>query len=200
MDQVREKQTHSKPIVTPNALNLDISKLSPAQIREQIQWLVAKDQVDDAHKLAKKSLVFYPEDEEVLAISSLVSVVRQDWQESVELLKRLYVIQGDRTAALTYQLHIRALRCNFQLDEALDMAKNGLCRFPENLEIVEDCAVLAEQLKDWKTAFVALGILIELKGPSDIEDLRIRLKISEEMLGNDTAQKLHQKQGSNIDK
>ncbi len=197
MEQVRERDTHSKPIVSPDMSNLDISKLSPAQIRERIQWLVAKDKVDEATKVAKNSLVVYPENEEVLAISSLVSVVRQDWQDSVDLLKRLYAIQGDRTAALTYQLHIRALRCNFQLDEALDMAKNGLCRFPENLEIVEDCAVLAEQLKDWKTAFVALSILIDLKGSPDTEDLRIRLKISEEMLGNDVVKKIHQKQGSN---
>ncbi len=167
----------------------DISDLTPAQIRESIQWLVAKDQVEEAHKFVKKSLLLYPDNEEVLAIGSLVSVVRQDWQEAVLLLKKLYLIQGDRTAALTYQLHIRALRCNFQLDQALDMAKNGLCRFPENLEIVEDCAVLAEQLQDWKTAVVAIGILIDIKGPQNTEDLQIRLKISKDMLDKQNTEK-----------
>ena len=140
-------------------------------------------------QVCKKSLVLFPDNEEVLAIGSLVSVVRQDWQEAVLLLKKLYLIQGDRTAALTYQLHIRALRCNFQLDQALDMAKNGLCRFPENLEIVEDCAVLAEQLQDWKTAVVAIGILIDIKGPQNTEDLQIRLKISQDMLDKQNTEK-----------
>ena len=113
-----------------------------------------------------------------------------------EILKKLYLIQGDRTAALTYQLHIRALRCNFQLDQALDMAKNGLCRFPENLEIVEDCAVLAEQLQDWKTAVVAIGILIDIKGPQNTEDLQIRLKISQDMLDKQNTEKKQKNSGS----
>lgn len=182
MEQVTQRELkRSSPRSVASASPVH-SELSPTQIREKVQWLVAKDQVDDAHKLILLSLSIHPDNEEVLAIGSLVAVVRQDWQEAVSLLKKLYLIQGDRTAALTYQLHIRALRCNFQLDEALDMAKNGICRFPENIEIVEDCAVLAEQLKDWKTASVALGVLIDLTGPHDVEDLQIRMKISEDML------------------
>ena len=189
MEQVRAQNSQVQRPDIGEVNKSDISDLTPAQIRESIQWLVAKDQVEEAHKFVKKSLLLYPDNEEVLAIGSLVSVVRQDWQEAVLLLKKLYLIQGDRTAALTYQLHIRALRCNFQLDQALDMAKNGLCRFPENLEIVEDCAVLAEQLQDWKTAVVAIGILIDIKGPQNTEDLQIRLKISKDMLDKQNTEK-----------
>lgn len=189
MEQVRAQNSQVQQPDIREVNKSEVSDLTPAQIRESIQWLVAKDQVEEAHKFVKKSLVLFPDNEEVLAIGSLVSVVRQDWQEAVLLLKKLYLIQGDRTAALTYQLHIRALRCNFQLDQALDMAKNGLCRFPENLEIVEDCAVLAEQLQDWKTAVVAIGILIDIKGPQNTEDLQIRLKISQDMLDKQNTEK-----------
>ncbi|MAW33490.1 MAG: hypothetical protein CMK56_03665 [Proteobacteria bacterium] len=189
MEQVRAQSSQVQQPDIREVNKSEVSDLTPAQIRESIQWLVAKDQVEEAHKFVKKSLVLFPDNEEVLAIGSLVSVVRQDWQEAVLLLKNLYLIQGDRTAALTYQLHIRALRCNFQLDQALDMAKNGLCRFPENLEIVEDCAVLAEQLQDWKTAVVAIGILIDIKGPQNTEDLQIRLKISQDMLDKQNTEK-----------
>ena len=172
MDRVLE-QAQSEQFTKIRNPRPDLSALSPSQIREGVQWLVAKVQ---------ESLIIHPDSEDVLAIGALVAVVRQDWQEAVELFKILYFVQGDRTAALTYQLYIRSLRCNFQLDDALDIAKNGLCRFPENIDIVEDCADLAEQLRDWKTAVIALGILIELKGPHDIEDLRIRSKICEELL------------------
>ena len=189
MEQVRAQNSQVQQPDIGGVNKSDMSDLTPAQIRESIQWLVAKDQVEEAHEFVKKSLVLFPDNEEVLAIGSLVSVVRQDWQEAVLLLKKLYSIQGDRTAALTYQLHIRALRCNFQLDQALDMAKNGLCRFPENLEIVEDCAVLAEQLQDWKTAVVAIGILIDIRGPQNTEDLQIRLKISKDMLDKQNTEK-----------
>ena len=189
MEQVRAQNSQVQQPDIREVHKSEVSDLTPAQIRESIQWLVAKDQVEEAHKFVKKSLALFPDNEEVLAIGSLVSVVRQDWQEAVLLLKKLYLIQGDRTAALTYQLHIRALRCNFQLDQALDMAKNGLCRFPENLEIVEDCAVLAEQLQDWKTAVVAIGILIDIKGPQNTEDLQIRLKISQDMLDKQNTEK-----------
>ena len=193
MEQVRAQNSQVQQPDIGGMNKSDISDLTPAQIRESIQWLVAKDQVEEAHEFVKKSLVLFPDNEEVLAIGSLVSVVRQDWQEAVLLLKKLYSIQGDRTAALTYQLHIRALRCNFQLDQALDMAKNGLCRFPENLEIVEDCAVLAEQLQDWKTAVVAIGILIDIRGPQNTEDLQIRLKISKDMLDKQNTLKTQKK-------
>ena len=193
MEQVRAQNSQVQQPDIGGMNKSDISDLTPAQIRESIQWLVAKDQVEEAHEFVKKSLVLFPDNEEVLAIGSLVSVVRQDWQEAVLLLKKLYLIQGDRTAALTYQLHIRALRCNFQLDQALDMAKNGLCRFPENLEIVEDCAVLAEQLQDWKTAVVAIGILIDIRGPQNTEDLQIRLKISKDMLDKQNTVKKQKK-------
>ena len=193
MEQVRAQNSQVQQPDIGGMNKSDISDLTPAQIRESIQWLVAKDQVEEAHEFVKKSLVLFPDNEEVLAIGSLVSVVRQDWQEAVLLLKKLYLIQGDRTAALTYQLHIRALRCNFQLDQALDMAKNGLCRFPENLEIVEDCAVLAEQLQDWKTAVVAIGILIDIRGPQNTEDLQIRLKISKDMLDKQNTLKTQKK-------
>ena len=124
MEQVRAQNSQVQQPDIGGMNKSDISDLTPAQIRESIQWLVAKDQVEEAHEFVKKSLVLFPDNEEVLAIGSLVSVVRQDWQEAVLLLTKLYLIQGDRTAALTYQLHIRALRCNFQLDQALDMAKS----------------------------------------------------------------------------
>ena len=92
MEQVRAQNSQVQQPDIREVNKSEVSDLTPAQIRESIQWLVAKDQVEEAHKFVKKSLVLFPDNEEVLAIGSLVSVVRQDWQEAVLLLKNLYLI------------------------------------------------------------------------------------------------------------
>ncbi len=84
---------------------------TPDEIRFSIQTLVADDDLDQAADIAEHGLAAYPESEGVLAISSLVAVVRQDWEQAVDLLERLIAIQGDNASEFTRNMYERALTC-----------------------------------------------------------------------------------------
>ena len=172
-----------QPIVTEIP---DVSEYTPTQIRESIQWLVAKDNVERAQQVAEASLQFYPDNEEVLAISALVAVVRQSWEEAIELLKKLHGIQGEGTAALTYSLLVRSLRCVFNPVEAFKYAKEAMVNYPENLEILMDCVVLGEQMHDWNTVATGMKQVLKVKGGEATEDDQIRLNVALRSLGEAT--------------
>ena len=84
---------------------------TPDQIRASIQQLVADNEIDQAHQLAKEGLATYPESEGVIAISALVSIVRQDWLAAVGLLEKLVSLQGDRASDVTLTMLERARNC-----------------------------------------------------------------------------------------
>jgi hypothetical protein len=85
---------------------------TPDQIRLTIQRFVAEDDVDTANSVAEEGLAAFPESEGVLAISSLVACVREDWDRAVDLLTRLIDIQGDRASDFTRMLFERAKNCS----------------------------------------------------------------------------------------
>ena len=71
-----------------------IVEFTPTEIRECIQALVAKEQLLKAEKLAEAALIQHKNDQEVLAIVSLVAVTMQKWTKAIDLFKRLIAIQG----------------------------------------------------------------------------------------------------------
>ncbi len=85
---------------------------TPDEIRFSIQSLVADDDLEQAADMAENGLTVYPESEGVLAISSLVAVVRQEWDRAVDLLERLIAIQGDNASEFTRNMYERALTCS----------------------------------------------------------------------------------------
>jgi len=85
---------------------------SPDQIRLSIQALVADEQIDEAVSLSEQGMSAYPENEGVLAITSLLAVVRQDWDRAVGLLERLMAIQGEAATEFTRDMYARALQCS----------------------------------------------------------------------------------------
>jgi len=115
-----------------------IKRFTPAEIRETIQTLVATEQLALANALGDAGLSLYPHSEDMLAISSLLAMTNQDWQLAVELLEELTQVQGDKTPPFTYVMFVRALRCNLDPVRALEVAKQGLALYPQQVELMAE--------------------------------------------------------------
>jgi len=115
-----------------------IKRFTPAEIRETIQTLVATEQLALANALGDAGLSLYPHSEDMLAISSLLAMTNQDWQLAVELLEELTQVQGDKTPPFTYVMFVRALRCNLDPIRALEVAKQGLALYPQQVELMAE--------------------------------------------------------------
>ena len=122
----------------------NLSRFSPAEMREAIQELVTQDRLDMANALSEASLACHPESEDVLAISSLVSMVRQDWVQAIELLTRLMQVQGDEVTPFTHLMLVRALRSNLEPALALAAAEAGLRQHPRHADLLAERVSLIE--------------------------------------------------------
>jgi hypothetical protein len=91
-------------------------------------------------------LALYPESEDILAITSLLSVVREDWPQAVDLLKQLMEMQAGRATVFTHSMLIRSLRCNLDLAEAFEASGVALALFPDHPELLKEYDALAEAL------------------------------------------------------
>jgi hypothetical protein len=112
-----------------------IKRFSPAEIRETIQSLVATEQLELANALGDAGMSLHPGSEDILAITSLLAMMNQDWPLAVELIDELMQIQGATTPPFTYVMLVRALRCNLDPMRALAVAREGLALYPDQLEL-----------------------------------------------------------------
>ena len=124
----------------------EISQFSPEDFRHGVQWLVAESHHDLAQALAEAGLSLYPASEDILAITSLLSVVREDWPQAVDLLKQLMEMQAGRATVFTHSMLIRSLRCNLDLAEAFEASGVALGLFPDHPELLKEYDALAEAL------------------------------------------------------
>ena len=115
-----------------------IQRFTPAEIRETIQSLVATEQLDLANALGDAGMSLYPHNEDMLAICSLLAMMNQDWPLSVELLEELVEVQGSNTPPFTYVMFVRALRCNLDPARALQVVKQGLSFYPQQVELLAE--------------------------------------------------------------
>jgi len=115
-----------------------IQRFTPAEIREAIQSLVATEQLELANALGDAGMSLYPHSEDILAITSLLAMMNQDWQLAVELIDELVQIQGATTPPFTYVMLVRALRCNLDPARALEVARQGLAMYPQQLELLAE--------------------------------------------------------------
>ena len=74
----------------------DVSKFSPMEIREAIQTLVTEGKDALANALGDAGLSLYPDSEDILAITGLLALMRQDWAYAVDLMEQLHQLQGDK--------------------------------------------------------------------------------------------------------
>lgn len=121
-----------------------IKRFSPAEIREAIQTLVATEQIVLASALGDAGLSIHPHSEDMLAINGLLALMQQDWPLAVDFLQELMDIQGVNTQAFTYVMMVRALRCNLDPARALQVVRQGLQMFPEQLELVAESLALED--------------------------------------------------------
>jgi len=131
-------------LVTEQSLNLkEVSRFTPIDFRLGIQWLVAQDQPDMAQALAEAGLALYPLSEDILAISGLLAITREDWPLAVEILQDLVSIQNDRVQPMTYQMLARALACNLDVAEAHHVIENALQMWPNDATLIQERNAMA---------------------------------------------------------
>jgi hypothetical protein len=115
-----------------------VARFSPAEMRHAIQELVIQDRLDMANALADAALAIHPESEDVLAIAALVSMVRQEWMQAIDLLKKLMLTQKDKVQPFTHLMLVRALRANLEPASALAATLTGLAQYPDHQELLEE--------------------------------------------------------------
>lgn len=130
-----------------------IQRFSPAEIRETIQSLVATEQIALANALGDAGMSLYPHSEDILAITSLLAMMNQDWALAVELMDELMEVQGGNAQPFTFVMLVRALRCNLDPERALAVARQGLALYPGQVEL------LAEKLSldDFSESMMPVG-------------------------------------------
>jgi hypothetical protein len=116
----------------------EISSFTPEDFRLGVQWLVAQKEHDLAQALAEAGLSLYPNSEDILAISSLLAMTREDWQLSIELLQDLIDVQKDQTQPMTYQMLARSLACNLDLAQAHAVLDHTLSIWPDDKVLQEE--------------------------------------------------------------
>ena len=134
-----ELQKAMQQLVANQSLNLkEISKFSAVDFRLGIQWLVSEEQPDLAQALAEAGLALFPMSEDILAISGLLAMTREDWPLSIELLQDLFSLQKDRVQPMTCQMLARALACNLDISEAHQVLDQAIKLWPNNLELEQE--------------------------------------------------------------
>ena len=122
----------------------DVSRFKPAEIREAIQTLVTEGKDGLAIALGDAGLSLYPDSEDILAITGLLALMRQEWALSVELMEQLRAVQGDKTPPFTYVMLVRALRCNLEPVRAAHVCSQALKQYPEQIELVAEGLLLED--------------------------------------------------------
>lgn len=123
-----------------------ISKYSPVEIRETIARLVGENNLDMAHAVGEAGLALYSKSEDMLAICSLLAMLREDWVYSVTLLNELLVIQGDRAPVTTHLMFIRSLRCALEPAAALSAVMIAHEQYPNHPELESEFQAISSQL------------------------------------------------------
>ena len=120
----------------------EVSQFSAAEIRQTMADLVATDRVDLANALAAAGQSLYPDSEDILAMSALLSEIQQDWTSAEELLRKLVKTQGDAATPFTWRHLIRVLRCQCEPGKAMQAAQQALVQHPEDELLKEELASL----------------------------------------------------------
>ena len=121
-----------------------IKRFTPSEIREAIQNLIANEQNELAYALGDAGLSLHPKSEDMLAMNGLLAILRNDWAQAVEMLEDLKAIQGEKTQPFTFVMLVRALRCNLDPARALEVVREGLALYPDQLELISEKLSLDE--------------------------------------------------------
>ena len=151
-----ELQHAMQHLVATQSLNLkEISRFTPADFRVGIQWLVTEEQNDMAQALAEAGLALFPLSEDILAISGLLAMTREDWPLAIELLQDLVTLQKDKVQPMTCQMLARALACNLDIAEAHQVLEQALKLWPNDptLEQEKSAMTLSQEVMSAPSQF-----------------------------------------------
>jgi len=123
-----------------------VSKFSPMEIRETIASLIAEGKEGLADALCEAGLAIYPESEDILAISGLIAMSRQEWKRAIGLFEELVELQMEAPQPYTHLMLIRALRCEGELISALNVCIQAHELFPQHPELEREFAGLSKVL------------------------------------------------------
>ena len=160
LSEIKESKKDVNPIDLKN--NKDEKELAKEELIFNIQTLVAEGKYKEADKIIKLSLSKNYNDPQMLSLSALVAVAMQDWVQAIARLHVVIKIQGEDTPPLPHLLLIRSYRCSGQLVEAMKAAELAVKTHANNEEIVNEAAIIAEDLGEWESATLALEVLIEM--------------------------------------
>lgn len=132
--------------VEADALSAPVSNYSPMEIRETISKLVAEDRMDLAMALGEAGLALYPHSEDVLAVTGLMAMLREDWETAVSLLNELLVAQGENAPVTTHLMFIRSLRCALEPAAALSAVMLAHEHYPNHPELEAEFQAISVQL------------------------------------------------------
>jgi hypothetical protein len=116
----------------------DVSQFSAVEIRQAMAELVTSDRVELANALAAAGQSLYPESEDILAMSALLSEIQQDWTSAEEHLRKLFQIQGEAVTPFTWRHLIRVLRCQCEPSKAIQAAQQALAHYPDDALLQEE--------------------------------------------------------------
>lgn len=128
---------------SPQEVAKEVSRFTPADFRLGIQWLLAQNNPNLAQALAEAGLSLHPQNEDILAISGLLAMTREDWLLAIELLQDLVAIQQDSVQPMTCQMLARAWACNLDIDQANKVLDSALRRWPDNATLQQEKETLA---------------------------------------------------------
>mgnify|MGYP000087593102 CR=1 FL=1 len=117
-------------------LQLNAEPASPSQVREWVADLFEKNHINLAVALAEAGLTLYPDSQDVLVISALLSEVQQEWPRAIEILEHLVKVQSGSTPAEVWHHLARTLRCDGQYPRARAVALKGLQLHPQSTDLL----------------------------------------------------------------
>jgi hypothetical protein len=132
------KQLINKDFSGHSVNPLEVSRFTPADIRVAIQALMGEERIDLAYALGDAGLALYPDSEDMLAVTSLLAVMAQDWPQAVDLLRQLMEMQQGHATVFTHAMLIRSLRCNLEYAAGFEAARDALALFPDHPELLKE--------------------------------------------------------------
>ena len=126
------QQLAASQVTSSDQVVKEVSNFTPIDFRVGVQWLVAQNNPNLAQALAEAGLSLYPDSEDILAISGLLAMTREDWPLAIELLQDLVNIQQERVQPMTCQMLARAWACNLDMDHAHKVLDAALILWPDN--------------------------------------------------------------------
>ena len=128
------------------AMDRVVSEFTPAEIRQTIADLVARDKMDLANALSDAGISLYPRSEDILAISALLAEIQRDWPTAEELLTQLIDVQGGVATPHSWRHLIRVQRCHCEPGKALVSARLAAVQYPHDADLAQELADLQEMV------------------------------------------------------